>query len=105
MIAQATGELGGVDILVNNAGIQHTAPVPDFPTERWDAIIAINLSAIDERCFSADPGRLVPDRLIPTATRRPRWRVARVERLEQAAPRRLGFGPKRRSEALRQAPD
>ena len=45
MIAQATRELGGVDILVNNAGIQHTAPVPDFPTERWDAIIAINLSA------------------------------------------------------------
>ena len=45
MIAQATRELGGVDILVNNAGIQHTAPIPEFPTERWDAIIAINLSA------------------------------------------------------------
>jgi 3-hydroxybutyrate dehydrogenase len=45
MIAQATRELGGVDILVNNAGIQHTAPVDEFPPERWDAIIAINLSA------------------------------------------------------------
>lgn len=34
-----------VDILVNNAGIQHTAPLEDFPDERWDAIIAINLSS------------------------------------------------------------
>ena len=38
-------ELGGVDILVNNAGIQHVAPIEDFPDDRWDAIIAINLSA------------------------------------------------------------
>jgi 3-hydroxybutyrate dehydrogenase len=45
MIAQAMRELGGVDILVSNAGIQHTAPVDEFPPERWDAIIAINLSA------------------------------------------------------------
>ena len=45
MIAFATRELGRVDILVNNAGIQHTAPVEEFPVERWDAIIAINLSA------------------------------------------------------------
>jgi 3-hydroxybutyrate dehydrogenase len=45
MIAQATGDLGGVDILVNNAGIQHTAPVRDFPLERWNAILAINLTA------------------------------------------------------------
>ena len=45
MIAQATRELGRVDILVNNAGIQHTAPVHEFPVERWDAIVAINLSA------------------------------------------------------------
>ena len=45
MIAQATRDLGGVDILVNNAGIQYTAPVREFPIERWDAIIAINLSA------------------------------------------------------------
>jgi 3-hydroxybutyrate dehydrogenase len=45
MVEQATRELGSVDILVNNAGIQYTAPVQDFPTDRWDAIIAINLSA------------------------------------------------------------
>ena len=45
MVEQATRELGHVDILVNNAGIQYTAPVEEFPPERWDAIIAINLSA------------------------------------------------------------
>ena len=45
LIAAATRELGAVDILVNNAGIQHTAPVEEFPEERWDAVIAINLSA------------------------------------------------------------
>lgn len=45
MIAQATREFGSVDILVNNAGIQYTAPVQEFPLDRWDAILAINLSA------------------------------------------------------------
>ena len=45
MVEAATGELGKVDILVNNAGIQHTAPVGSFPVDRWDAVIAINLSA------------------------------------------------------------
>jgi 3-hydroxybutyrate dehydrogenase len=40
-----TRELGSVDILVNNAGIQYTAPVEDFPLDRWDAVLAINLSA------------------------------------------------------------
>jgi 3-hydroxybutyrate dehydrogenase len=46
MVAQAERELGPVDILVNNAGIQFTAPVEAFPVERWDAILAINLSAV-----------------------------------------------------------
>jgi len=46
MIEQATTELGPVDILVNNAGIQHTALIQEFPVDRWDAIIAINLSAV-----------------------------------------------------------
>ena len=46
MVEQALKELGRVDILVNNAGIQYTAPVHEFPAERWDAIIAINLSAV-----------------------------------------------------------
>jgi 3-hydroxybutyrate dehydrogenase len=46
MVEQATNELGRVDILINNAGIQHIAPVHEFPPDRWDAIIAINLSAV-----------------------------------------------------------
>jgi len=45
MVAAAARDLGPVDILVNNAGIQHTAPVEEFPEERWDAILAINLSS------------------------------------------------------------
>jgi 3-hydroxybutyrate dehydrogenase len=45
MMASAEREFGGVDILVNNAGIQHVALVEDFPPEKWDAIIAINLSS------------------------------------------------------------
>ena len=45
MIRRAAAELGGVDILVNNAGIQHVAPVDEFPDDKWDAIIAINLSS------------------------------------------------------------
>ena len=45
MIQRAAKELGSVDILVNNAGIQHVAPVDEFPDDKWDAIIAINLSA------------------------------------------------------------
>jgi 3-hydroxybutyrate dehydrogenase len=40
----ADKELGGIDIMVNNAGIQYVAPVDEFPIEKWDAIIAINLS-------------------------------------------------------------
>jgi 3-hydroxybutyrate dehydrogenase len=46
MMARCADELGGPDILVNNAGIQHVAPVQDFPPEKWDAVIAINLSAV-----------------------------------------------------------
>jgi 3-hydroxybutyrate dehydrogenase len=45
MVAQAAREVGGVDILVNNAGIQHVAPIEEFPVEKWDAVIGINLSA------------------------------------------------------------
>jgi 3-hydroxybutyrate dehydrogenase len=45
MMVEAEEEFGGVDILVNNAGIQHVAPVHEFPPEKWDAIIAINLSS------------------------------------------------------------
>ncbi len=45
MMKAAAATFGQVDILVNNAGIQHVAPVEDFPVDRWDAIIAINLSS------------------------------------------------------------
>ena len=45
MMKKAAADFGGVDILVNNAGIQHVCPVEDFPTAKWDAIIAINMSS------------------------------------------------------------
>jgi len=45
MLKSALGRFGAVDILVNNAGIQHVAPVEEFPVDKWNAIIAINLSA------------------------------------------------------------
>jgi len=45
MVADAAARFGSVDILVNNAGIQHVAPVEEFPPERWDAVLAVNLSA------------------------------------------------------------
>ena len=45
MMAHAAQQFGRVDILVNNAGIQHVAKIENFPVERWDAIIAINLSS------------------------------------------------------------
>ena len=45
MLAEATLAMGSVDVLVNNAGIQFVSPVEDFPLDKWDQIIAINLSA------------------------------------------------------------
>src|SRR5688500_11658678 len=45
MLEKAIAQFGAVDVLVNNAGIQHVAPVDEFPLEKWDAIIAINLSS------------------------------------------------------------
>ncbi len=45
LVATTEKELGGLDILVNNAGIQHVQPIDEFPPEKWDAIIGINLSA------------------------------------------------------------
>jgi 3-hydroxybutyrate dehydrogenase len=46
MLDRCRNELGAPDILVNNAGIQHVSPVEDFPIEKWDAILAVNLSAV-----------------------------------------------------------
>jgi 3-hydroxybutyrate dehydrogenase len=55
MVRAAVTELGGIDILVNNAGIQFTANIEDFPAERWDAIIAINLSSAFHAMQAAIP--------------------------------------------------
>jgi 3-hydroxybutyrate dehydrogenase len=56
MIADTTAKLGSVDILVNNAGIQFVAPIEDFPPEKWDQIIAINLSSAFHAIRAAVPG-------------------------------------------------
>ena len=56
MVQYATTTFGGVDILVNNAGIQHVARVENFPPERWDAIIAINMSSAFHATRLALPG-------------------------------------------------
>jgi len=56
MMERCAAELGGPHILVNNAGIQHVSPVEDFPPEKWDAIIAINLSAAFHTTRLAVPG-------------------------------------------------
>jgi 3-hydroxybutyrate dehydrogenase len=56
MMATAERDFGGIDVLVNNAGIQHVARVEDFPIEKWDAILAINLSAAFHTTRLAVPG-------------------------------------------------
>ena len=56
MMQAAEKRFGAVDILVNNAGIQHVANIEDFPTDRWDAIIAINLSSAFHTSRLALPG-------------------------------------------------
>ena len=56
MVARAEAEFGRLDVLVNNAGIQHVARIEDFPAERWDAIIAINLSSAFHAMQAAIPG-------------------------------------------------
>lgn len=58
MVAAAEAEFGRLDILVNNAGIQHVSPVQDFPDEKWDAIIAINMSSNFHAIKAAMPGML-----------------------------------------------
>ena len=56
MVRHAETTFGGVDILMNNAGIQHVARVENFPPERWDAVIAINLSSAFHASRFALPG-------------------------------------------------
>ena len=56
MVRETEKEFGAVDILVNNAGIQHVANIEDFPVEKWDAVIAINLSSSFHTIRAAIPG-------------------------------------------------
>ena len=56
LINKTEKDFGSVDILVNNAGIQHVAPIEEFPIEKWDQIIAINLSASFHAIRAAVPG-------------------------------------------------
>ena len=56
MVALGEKTFGSVDILVNNAGIQFVSPIEDFPAEKWDAIIAINLSSAFHAMHAAIPG-------------------------------------------------
>src|SRR6516165_2535655 len=56
MIAETEKEFGAIDILVNNAGIQHVAPIEEFPIDKWNAIIAINLTASFHSIRHALPG-------------------------------------------------
>jgi len=56
MVSATEKEFGALDILVNNAGIQHVANIEDFPVEKWDAVIAINLSSSFHTIRAAMPG-------------------------------------------------
>jgi len=56
MVRRAEDALGGIDILVNNAGIQFVSPVEDFPVDKWNAILAINLSSAFHTIRAAVPG-------------------------------------------------
>ena len=56
MVKSCEAQFGTLDILVNNAGIQHVANIEDFPVERWDAVIAINLSSAFHTMHAALPG-------------------------------------------------
>jgi 3-hydroxybutyrate dehydrogenase len=55
LVARTIAELGRIDILVNNAGVQHVAPVEDFPADRWDLVLAVNLSAVFHAVAAAVP--------------------------------------------------
>ena len=70
MVARCADELGGPDIVISNAGIQHVAPVEEFPVEKWDAIIAINLSSTFHLMRAAVPAMKAKNwgRIIVTAS-------------------------------------
>ena len=70
MISFAERTFGSVDVLVNNAGIQHVAPIEEFPVDKWNAIIGINLSSAFHAIRAAVPGmkRRGWGRIITTAS-------------------------------------
>ena len=70
MIAEAETRLGGIDILINNAGVQYVAPIEEFPGEKWDQIIAIDLSSAFHAIRAVVPGmkRRKWGRIISTAS-------------------------------------
>ncbi len=70
MVADAQAKMGSLEILVNNAGIQYVSPIENFPVEKWDAIIAINLSAAFHAIRAAVPGMKAAKwgRIISTAS-------------------------------------
>ncbi|MHB8286036.1 MAG: 3-hydroxybutyrate dehydrogenase [Caulobacteraceae bacterium] len=70
MVAEAQRTLGSVDILINNAGVQYVSAIEDFPTEKWDQIIAINLSSAFHAMAAALPGMKAAKwgRIISTAS-------------------------------------
>jgi 3-hydroxybutyrate dehydrogenase len=70
MVARANAEMGGAGILISNAGIQHVAPIDEFPPEKWDAIIAINLTSTFHLMRAAIPGMKAKKwgRIITTAS-------------------------------------
>jgi 3-hydroxybutyrate dehydrogenase len=62
LVAETLAAFGSIDVLVNNAGIQHVAPVQSFPTDRWDDIIAINLSSAFHTIRCTTPAMLAAGR-------------------------------------------
>ena len=96
MIAAAEKEFGSLDVLVNNAGIQHVANVEDFPIEKWDAIIAINLSSSlphnPRRAAGHEAAQMGTDHQYRVGAWAGRQRREGRLRRRQARPRRIDQG-------------
>src|SRR5215216_950913 len=113
MVKTAAQTFGSVDILVNHAGIQHVAPIEEFPIEKWDQIIGINLSAAFHAVRAAVPGMKarkwaassIPHRLTRSSPRHSRSRTSRPSTGWPASPRRSrSSSPRSGSPATASAP-